>query len=68
MTILSLHRILFSEALDKISPMCCSIMQVGHCAEFAVGMRFGAGPRLIIGATDGKLIVGGTVGSPDNVA
>ena len=31
-------------------------------------MRVGAGPKLIVGATDGKLIVGGTGGSPDNVA
>ncbi len=45
-----------------------SIVQVCHCAEFAVDMRFGAGPRVIVGATDGKLIVGGIVGSPDNVA
>jgi hypothetical protein len=45
-----------------------SIVQVCHCAEFAADMRFGAGPRLIVGATDGKLIVGGIVGSPDNVA
>lgn len=43
-------------------------MQVRHCAELAVDTRFGAGPRLIVGATDGKLIVSGIVGSPDNVA
>ena len=45
-----------------------STVQVCHCAELAVDMRFGAGPRLIVGATDGKLTVGGIVGRPDNVA
>ena len=34
---------------------------------FGVDKRFGAGPRLIVGATDGKPMVGGTVGRPDKV-
>ena len=40
---------------------------INHCAVFGVDKRLGAGPRLIVGATDGKLMVGGTVGRPDNV-
>lgn len=30
-------------------------------------MRFGVGLRLIVGATDGKLIVGGAEGKPSDV-
>lgn len=32
--------------------------------EFA-GMRLGVGPKLIVGAIEGKLIVGGAGGSPN---
>lgn len=45
-----------------------STEQVCHCEALEVDIMFGAGPRLIVGATAGKLIVGGIAGSPDNVA
>ena len=54
--------------LDKLSPIIIRDSTIGHCTELDVDMRFGAGPRLIVGATDGRLIVGGTAGSPDSVA
>ena len=41
-----------------------------HCVEFELAGdgRKGVGPRLIVGAIEGKLIVGGAVGSPERGA
>ena len=41
-----------------------------HCVEFELAGdgRKGVGPRLIVGAMEGKRIVGGAVGSPERGA